>query len=241
MRHSIDILFVACVWCISANAQTPFDSFASETTRPMLELDGSRSNCYSYSHVTDTMLNAKISLWNHTDISKTHLKNIVGDTNFVYEESMTYEDTIHDNIASRVLGGDLYPYVLLYNRDKTEFAIASPYYGTCHQCWQCFYIGLLSKEAIEKEKHRVINTNVPHFYTESGIHLLMSIDEVITLKGEPDVQQDSLMTYYYISSDIPMDSEEYNYYKEHNIGNMFLTVIIQKDKVIGIAYGYVEI
>ena len=46
---------------------------------------------------------------------------------------------------------NLYPYVLLYNRDKTEFAIASPYYGTCHQCWQCFYIGLLSKEAIEKE------------------------------------------------------------------------------------------
>lgn len=43
MRHSIDILFVACVWCIYANAQTPFDSFAPEISRPILELDGSRS------------------------------------------------------------------------------------------------------------------------------------------------------------------------------------------------------
>ncbi len=199
------------------------------------------SKGYAESYAIDTTLNAKLLLWHRSDVSKSHLKNIVGEANFVYEESMTYEDTIHDNIASRVLGGDLYPYVLLYNRDKTEFAIASPYYGTCHQCWQCFYIGLLSKEAIEKEKHRIVNTKESHFFTESGIHLLMSKDEVITLKGEPDVQQDSLMTYYYISSDIPMDSEEYNYYKEHNIGNMFLTVIIQKDKVIGIAYGYVEI
>lgn len=200
------------------------------------------NNCYADSHVPDTTLNAQISLWNHTDISKTHLKNIVGDTNFIYEESMTYEDTIRDNNASRILsGGDLYPYVLLYNKDKTEFAIASPRYGTCQQCWRCFYIGLLSKETVKKEKHRVIYTEVPHFFTESGMHLLMSIDEVIASRGTPNIVQDSLLTYYYLSSDIPEDSEDYIYYTERNMGDMFITIVISAGRVIGIAYGYVEV
>lgn len=199
------------------------------------------SNVYAESHAIDTTLNAKLSLWHRSDVSKSYLINIVGDANFVYEKSMTYEDSIRDKIASSVLGVDLYPYVLLYNRDKTEYVIASPHYGTCHQCWQCFYIGMLSNEVIEKEKHRVINTNVPHFYTESGIHLLMSIDEVIALKGEPDVEQDSLVTYYYISSDIPVDSEEYSYYKEYNIGNMFMTFVVREGRVVGVAYGYIDV
>ena len=199
------------------------------------------SKGYAESHAIDTTLNAKLLLWHRSDVSKSHLKNIVGEANFVYEESMTYEDSIQDKIASYVLGVDLYPYALLYNRDKTEYVIASPHYGTCHQCWQCFYIGMLSNDVIEKEKHRVINTNVPHFYTESGIHLLMSIDEVITLKGEPDVQQDSLMTYYYISSDIPMDSDEYSYYKKRNIGDMFMTFVVREGRVVGVAYGYIDV
>lgn len=205
-------------------------------------LHGSWNNSAAGLQIPDTTLNAKITLWNHTDISKTHLKNIVGDANFVYDKSMTYEDTIRDNNASRILsGGDLYPYVLLYNKDKTEFAIASSRYGTCHQCWRCFYIGLLSEETIKNEKHQVINTVVPHFITESGMHLLMSIDEVIALKGNPDIIQDSRMTYYYFSSDLPMDSEEYRYYREHNTGNMFMTLVILNDRVVGIAYGYVDI
>jgi hypothetical protein len=203
-------------------------------------LCASWNNCYSGLHIPDMTLNSKITLWNHTDISQTHLKNIVGDSNFVFEKSMIYEDSIQDLNASRFFGGELYPYVLLYNRDQTEFAIASPYYGTCHQCWRSFYIGLLSKKAIGNEKHRVIQTDIPHFQTESGICLLLSLDEVITTKGAPNMIQDSIVTYYYMSPEISIDSEEYNYYKEHNIGDMFMTIILSEGKVIGIAYGYEE-
>lgn len=204
-------------------------------------LHGVCNNSSAELQIPDTTLNAKITLWNHTDISKTHLNNIVGDTNFVYDKSMVYEDSIQDNNASRIFKGELYPYVLLYNVDKTEFAIASPRYGTCHQCWRCFYIGLLSKETIEKEEHRVIDTDIPHFFTESGICLNMPIDEVIALKGNPNIDQDTLMTYYYISSDLPVESEEYRYYTENNIGNMFITLIILNNRVVGIGYGYMEI
>lgn len=203
-------------------------------------------SCFPRSYVcasscVDITLNAKLLLWNHSDVSRSHLKNIIEDADFVYEESMTYEDSIRDKDAASIFGSDLYPYALLYNRDQTEFVIVSPHYGTCHQCWRCFYIGILSNEVIKKEKHRVINTNVPYFYTESGIHLLMPLDEVIKLKGKPDAVQDSLMTYYYISSDVPVDSEEYFYYKERDMGDQFMTFVVRDGRVVGIAYGYIDV
>ena len=37
MKHLLSILFLACV-CVGSFAQTPYDSFAPETSRPMLEL-----------------------------------------------------------------------------------------------------------------------------------------------------------------------------------------------------------
>ena len=37
------LITIACAWTIQLNAQTPFDSFAPETTRPMLELNESHS------------------------------------------------------------------------------------------------------------------------------------------------------------------------------------------------------
>ena len=41
MKHTFFSLIVACALAIQLNAQTPFDSFAPEATRPMLELEES--------------------------------------------------------------------------------------------------------------------------------------------------------------------------------------------------------
>ena len=39
MKHIVyTLLFFTCAWSLQLNAQTPFDSFAPETTRPMLEV-----------------------------------------------------------------------------------------------------------------------------------------------------------------------------------------------------------
>ena len=44
MKHFIHtlLIIIACAWSVQINAQTPFDSFAPEVSRPMLELDKSR-------------------------------------------------------------------------------------------------------------------------------------------------------------------------------------------------------
>lgn len=40
MKHSIyTLLIIACAWSIQSNAQTPFDSFSPETSRPMLGIE----------------------------------------------------------------------------------------------------------------------------------------------------------------------------------------------------------
>ena len=43
MKHLLSILLIACV-CVGSFAQTPYDSFAPETSRPMLELPGPESS-----------------------------------------------------------------------------------------------------------------------------------------------------------------------------------------------------
>lgn len=43
MKHLLSILLTACV-CVGSFAQTPYDSFAPETSRPMLELPGPKSS-----------------------------------------------------------------------------------------------------------------------------------------------------------------------------------------------------
>ena len=44
MKHFIHtlLIIIACAWSVQINAQTPFDSFAPEVSRPMLELDKPR-------------------------------------------------------------------------------------------------------------------------------------------------------------------------------------------------------
>ena len=40
MRQTIFILLLACTWSLLCYAQTPYDSFAPQAYRPMLELEG---------------------------------------------------------------------------------------------------------------------------------------------------------------------------------------------------------
>ena len=62
MRLSLNTLvIIVCIWAIPLNAQTPFDSFAPESTRPMLELEGSTKI------KPDSILNAVVATAPTTD------------------------------------------------------------------------------------------------------------------------------------------------------------------------------
>ena len=59
MKHLLIILFTACI-CMCATAQTPYDSFAPETSRPILDMEA-LSEMHTLSHQSpDTMLCALV-------------------------------------------------------------------------------------------------------------------------------------------------------------------------------------
>ena len=64
MKHILSILLLACI-SLSSYAQTPYDSFAPETSRPVLELseikeskEGSKNTA-----LTDTVVVSVLALW----------------------------------------------------------------------------------------------------------------------------------------------------------------------------------
>lgn len=189
-------------------------------------------------YVQDSTLNEKISLWHNIGISKSLLQNMIKDGDILEDtSSLMYDDDISiDNHAADILGRC--PYLLMYNSAETEFVILSPSYGTCPQCWRHFYIGVIPNKNINT--HKYIKTDISHFYTESGIFLGMTRNDIITIKGIPIDEMDSILSYYYISPQLPPDSHEYLYYKRQNTGEMYMKIVLHEGIVVGIAYGYTE-
>ena len=64
MKHLLSILFLACV-CAGSFAQTPYDSFAPETSRPILELpepEPSPDTCFAIDLRASRQSNQRITL-----------------------------------------------------------------------------------------------------------------------------------------------------------------------------------
>lgn len=173
-------------------------------------------------YIQDTTINEKICLWNNTLSQCNSIENIMMDS-VDLSSYINIEDTIKLDINAKHLFGNI-PYTLVYNDLQTEFLIATPYYGTCSQCWRAFYFGYLNSTHEDSNNHPFVICSERNFYTESGIHLGMTEEELFELKGTQCIKNGNIITYHYISSDIYADEELFSWYTTNNIGNMFLHV-----------------
>lgn len=197
--------------------------------------------CHAFSeviYVQDTTINTKLVLWNNGELPNVFSMNV--DTNNL--DSLLILSSIKkplDDHIHTIFGGEI-PCMLFCNATRSEFLLATPHYGTCKQCYRAYYIGYMDYTG-DTISYPIIATTEPYFYTESGIHLGMPIEDVIALKGDKFKKKCDSITYYYISSYIYESPEELEYYQQNNYGDMFMTFVIKNKIVIGIAFGYIEI
>ncbi len=192
--------------------------------------------CYATddkAYTQDTTINGKLTLWN--DFHLPYLSCITIDTTNI-TNLLTNSDTMTVNANITSIFGEV-PHILFFNVDNSEFLFATPYYGTCAKCFLAYYIGYTRNIATENIKY--IETKEQTFHTESGMHLGMSIEEVINIKGRAFYTKHNMFTYYFISSAAKNDIDMMEYYKDNDMGDMFMTIVSDNGIVTGIAFGYV--
>ncbi len=184
-------------------------------------------------YTQDTTINGKLTLWN--DFHMPDISRITNDTTNI-TNLLINSDTAIVNADISSIFGDV-PYVLFFNVDNSEFLFATPYYGTCAECFLAYYIGY-TRNIVAKD-FKYIETKEQTFHTESGIHLDMSIEEVINIKGKAFHTRNNMFTYYFISPAINNDIDMMKYCKDNDMGDMFMTIVSDNGIVTGIAFGYV--
>ena len=180
----------------------------------------------------DTTINGKLTLWN--DFHMPNISRITNDTMDITNLLMN-SDTMIVNATITSIFGEV-PHILFFNEDNSEFLFATPYYGTCAKCFLAYYIGYTRNIITEDIKY--IETKEQTFHTESGMHLGMSIEEVINIKGKAFYTKNNMFTYYFISPAANNDIDTMKYYKDNDMGDMFMTIVSDNGIVIGIAFGY---
>lgn len=183
-------------------------------------------------YMQDTTINGKLTLWN--DFHLPNISCITNDTTDITNLLMSSDTAIVNADVTSIFGG--VPYVLFFNVDNTEFCFATPYYGTCAKCFLAYYIGY-TRNIVAKD-FKYIETKEQTFHTESGIHLGMSMDEVINIKGNAFHTKNNMFTYYFISPAANDDIDIMEYYKDNDMGDMFMTIVSDNGIVVGIAFGY---
>lgn len=191
--------------------------------------------CYATdnkAYIQDTTINGKLALWN--DFHMPDIARVTNDTADIANLLMSSDTTIVNADITSIFGE--VPYMLFHNIDNSEFLFATPYYGTCAHCFLAYYIGYTRSMATKNLKY--IQTEEQAFHTESGIHLGMSIEDVINAKGKAFRTKNNMLTYYFISPAVENDTDAIAYYKNKDTGDMFMTIVSDNDIVTGIALGY---
>lgn len=184
-------------------------------------------------YTQDTTINGKLTLWN--DFHMPDISHITNDTTDITNLLINSDTAIVNTDIVSIFGG--VPYMLFFNVDNSEFLFATPYYGTCARCFLAYYIG--NTRNIVTKDFKYIKTKEQTFHTESGIHLGMSIEEVIDIKGNVFHTKNNMFTYYFISRAANNDVDMMEYYKDNDMGDMFMTIVSDDGIVTGIALGYV--
>lgn len=131
------------------------------------------------------------------------------------------------------------PYDLFLTRDSLEYMVAMLCYGQFRTSYRVFCIGKVEVSKMSTNRHLYTNTLLPHFYTENGIHLGMTLEEIRAIKGENYFYDGFSYTYYWISEytlkNNPDDSLDY--YRRTNTGEMFLKFVIENNQVVWYAIG----
>jgi len=122
-------------------------------------------------------------------------------------------------------------YSLFINADSTEALIAV--YFNDNQFYVLTVFPITPINSYLLKHHRCIHTKYPHFQTESGIQIGMSIDDLIKLKGQNySINKHNDIQYTYLSPLALRDKEIYDWCIKNNKGDFQLVVAIAQDKII---------
>lgn len=154
------------------------------------------------------------------------------------------EDYVSIDTAYRCKLAVIYdPYDLYISKDSQEYMLAVLYYGMFRTSYRAFYVGRLKDNGMARNTHSYVMTTLSDFHTESGIHIGMSLDEVIALKGNDYIFDGECYTYYWISEYTRQHNPDnlMSYFEETNTGEMFLQFAVSEGKIVWYAIGTVQL
>lgn len=127
------------------------------------------------------------------------------------------------------------PVAIFCNNSKKEYLLAYQYEGNSHNSFSCFEVGYFADDkTISVEKSFV--TNETKFQTESGLHLGISFEEVIHIKGKG---YDQLTTGAYIVLKYRIDDFEKNsFLKRYNMPGYYMEISLKSNVVKKIMFGF---
>jgi hypothetical protein len=127
------------------------------------------------------------------------------------------------------------PVVVFSNTSKDEYLLTYQYEGNSKNSFSSFEIGYMKNlESVNAKK--IYQSNESSFKTESGLKLGLSLAEIVKIKGKgfkrKDTGDETILSYRI---------EDYNrsiFLKRYNMPGYFIELVLKKDKVIKILFGF---
>ena len=127
------------------------------------------------------------------------------------------------------------PVIIFGNESNKEYLLAYQYGGNMENAFSCFEIGYFEDDKnVSLETFNQTREN--NFQTESGLHLGLSLDDVIRIKGQEYEQQksgDYIVLNYKIE-----DYENSLFLKEYNMPGYFIEIRLKDNIVRKITFGF---
>jgi hypothetical protein len=123
--------------------------------------------------------------------------------------------------------------VIFSNKNKTQYLLAFQYEGDTKDSYSCFEIGLWNNEKFEDMKFFI--TDEKEFVTESGVRLGMTLDDLISKKGQDYIittEADTLLRYRIDNMEISP------FLKRYSMPGYFMEYKIKLNKVQRIQFGF---
>ena len=122
------------------------------------------------------------------------------------------------------------PVILFINKDNSEYLLAYQYEGATKYSFDCFEIGYRK----EFPNFKGYETNENHFFTESGLRLGISLQELEKIKGRnfmKEIKNYETIIYYYLSGNHP-------FVRRYHMPGYFMKFFLRENKVVKIIFGF---
>jgi hypothetical protein len=137
-------------------------------------------------------------------------------------KNILYNDSIRDH-----------PIVILTNQSSTQYLLTYKYEGDVVNSFSCFEMGFTKDENFNNLKQ--FKTKYEDFKSETGIHLNMSLNELISIKGKNyTVEKNGKDTLIVYRTDNTLSS----FVKRHYMATYFMEYTIKNDKIHKIYFGF---